>query len=901
MKFVTLAVIAIAVAFAAPRKFGPLDPDVTNPAEFWMPLYNQIPQDYCENPRYPEVPTPGGIAMDILHEVYANGTVPNVPAKPTNIWQKNLWGFKWDDEIDWGAVYPYPYIIQPKAGLIRIMYPGAPVGEAGNRQMEEGFAFAPPTPPGHPEIHNASYPYITMSAAFDIGIQIYNGQRPVLRNISETGAIVDFTDPNSGNRTVATLYMVKGSPFINLECYGAEIAFGDMYDPPITGVDSATPGNDVPGSHFKLTTAAGPVHPQGVTWHAFFNHSVTLDLPSPPTTPINVTTAYTGLLQLGAGEIDDKMASFLTKASGSFAKEAHIEYDVEGDKASVIFKYVRGGNMDDIPLTMLALPHHVRLLPNSSVLEKTAYWCIKGNMTAVKANEWKMTYNLTSVGFGDRLKVDGNMSDHLLEAVMFDYQLRINMCPGDNATKGYPGYMNMELYAYVRDLAQYVDIAIILENLGQRTEATMMTKKVMKCMEPVLKRPGKPPRPCPPPINNSAVCVRDEQDVYYDTHWGGLVTNWFNRFAAHYCQCDKPGGIDACKGFNYCDNPRGWSAFSNYGNPFYNDHHFQYGYVVKVLGWAVYFQETKGADLGMNATVIKNITKKALAFARDIANPDAQKDKYFTFTRHKDIYDGHSWAEGYDYSGRILNWINQQSGGEAVNSYYGIYLLGLALNDTNVMDWGRIQMATEAFSIAQYQHISNVTEDKKDQPTKAINKWGRCLTILMGNGASGATYYGPNALFECGITILPINPYSREWIDPQWAMEAYDWIRWDQNKTGLCVFYDPETMSENPCPGPYNPSNWTGNEWACCPTNVNYADNQWRAYPNWFPYMYILLSGAHPREAWEKLKYTNVTQPTESQPFPYIAGDGRIVGYQSDITRSAALFHVATHERRHHH
>lgn len=881
-------------------QFGPLDPDNTNPADFWMPLYNEIPQDYCETPRYPVVPTPGKIAMEVLHEVYPNGTVPNVTAKPTNTWQKNLWGFNFTNMKEWGGVYPYPYVVMPKAGLIQVMYPGAPIGRFGNRQMVEAFVQPGPVTPGHDEIHNASYPYLTMSAAFDIGIQVYNGQMPVMSNLTETGAVIEYKDPMDSNRTVCTMYLVKGAPYVNLECDNAMLGLGDSESPPIIGVDQLPAGQDATGTHFRLTTAAGPVHAAGTYWHAFFNSTVTLDVVNPPNAPINVSAPFTGLMQLACGEIDDKMSKFLTQNSGVFAKKAHMEYDVNKDNATVIFKYELGGNVSK-PLTMLALAHHLELMPkfHGPKTEATDYWTVKGNMTAVYGSQWNTTYNLTSVGFGDQLKVDPKMKGHLLKAVKEDYKLRIGQCPGDNNTVGYPGYKNMELYAYVRDLAQYTDIAIILWNLDEKEMSLNMTKRVMNCMQWVLKNPSKPPRACPPPINNTATCVRDEQDVYYDTHWGGLVTNWFNRFAAHYCQCDKAGGVDACKGLNYCDNPRGWSAFANYGNPFYNDHHLQYGYVVKTLAWWIYAQETLNMPLEMNATTLKNVTKKALAFARDIGNPSASEDPYFTFTRHKDIYDGHSWAEGYDYSGRILTWVNQQSGGEAVNSYYGIYLLGVALNDTNVRDWGRITLASESFSIQQYQHLSNKTASKKDQPTKAINKWGKCLSILMGNGASGATYYGPNALFQCGITLLPVTPFTREWIGEDWAKEATEWMEMQVNDTGLCEFYDPDTMGQqNPCPGSTNPSNWTGNEWACCPTNVGYSHNQWRAYPNWFPYMFMVQSMFDPEKAWKNLQYTDIMKPTEKQPFPYLKADGQIVGYQSDITRSAALFHVATHDRK---
>src|SRR4051812_27296146 len=92
-----LMLAAMSLSLRENVRFTALDPDVTPPSDFWMPLDNPVPENYVEYPRYPEVPSPGGIPMDILYELYPNGTVPKVPAKPTNVWQKNLWGFHFDD------------------------------------------------------------------------------------------------------------------------------------------------------------------------------------------------------------------------------------------------------------------------------------------------------------------------------------------------------------------------------------------------------------------------------------------------------------------------------------------------------------------------------------------------------------------------------------------------------------------------------------------------------------------------------------------------------------------------------------------------------------------------------------------------------------------------------------
>ena len=910
---VALVAAAAAMSASGVRQnvvFKPLDPEITDPRDFWLPQWNEIPQEYCTAPRYPIVPTLGPFAPNVLETLIPNGTVPKVPAKPTNSWQKNLWGFQFNqsDDDHWNAIYPYPYIASPKDGNIFIMYPGSPVNDTENRQIQVGYDHPGNVTKGHPPIRNASSPWMTIAAGFDLIVNIPNANASI---VEMTTVSVTVAYKNAANRTVAVAYFVKGSPFINIECFNTMIGFGNAnfdFVPPVIGVNGTNPDNKITGTSFALQTAAGPAHPQGATWHAFFNSTVTLYLPAPPTLGINVTAPFTGLLQIGCGEINDQMASFLARAAGSFAKGAHISYDINDAKntVSMHFNYIKGGDQSKT-LTMLALRHHTRLIKPLTPVSKTAFWCVKGNMSAVVADSWELTYNLTTVGFGDTLSMDPKMVPEVEKAAMLDYSMRVDQCPGDNFTQGYPGHYNMELYAYVRDLAQMIDIAIVLENLGHRQHAINMTKRVYHCLNiSVLNRTVEAPRQCPVKLNNyTEVCVRSQTDLYFDEQFGGLVTTWYTRFAPHYCACDLPGGPTACIGKNYCDNLHGWGALSNYGNPIYNDHHFQYGYVIKSLAWIIYFQETKNAPIGVNASVLKNVTKQALAFAREIGNPDAKNDPYFTYTRHKDVYDGHSWAEGYDYSGRVVSWNNQQSGGESLNAYYSIYLLGLALNDTNVRDWGRVTAATEMFSLGQYQHLSNESSDKVNQPTKDVANWGKCISTLYGTGFSGNTYFGPNALFECGITFLPITPITREWISPSWANETYGWLEWVINHTGYCVFFDPLTMSENPCPGQYG-KDWTGNEWGCCPTNEGYPNNQWRTYPQWLPYLYVLESFYNATGALKHLTYDKgYYSPTDHLPFPYLANRTTspvnitsIVGYQADITLTAALFHVATHSRK---
>jgi len=291
--------------------------------------------------------------------------------------------------------------------------------------------------------------------------------------------------------------------------------------------------------------------------------------------------------------------------------------------------------------------------------------------------------------------------------------------------------------------------------------------------------------------------------------------------------------------------------------------------------------------------------KVALAIARDYANP-SDKDTFFTVARHKDFFDGHSWAEGYDFSGRSIMWVNQQSGGEAVNSYYAVYLLGLALNDSNVRDWGRILLATEMQAVERYQHLSSRNPVLAEEPAPEINSMLKCLALINGNGLTGATYFGPNALFQCGITVLPFTPIIYDWLSPTWAAEAYDWMQFHIEAAGQCVYPNPLSVpAANPCPGSEG-ADWWGNAYECCPltdgAGHNFPGQQWRSYPDWFPYMYLIQAVNNSKAAWDNLTANNtILNPSASLPFPYLNGMNQVVGYPAGLSRTQALFIVAAH------
>ena len=106
----------------------------------------------------------------------------------------------------------------------------------------------------------------------------------------------------------------------------------------------------------------------------------------------------------------------------------------------------------------------------------------------------------------------------------------------------------------------------------------------------------------------------------YDPSWGGVAS----------CGCLFENG-DCKNRFPNCP------AFSipglNFGNAFYNDMHFHYGYHIYAAAVVAHFDPDWGVKF----------FERVLLLVRNIANPSAE-DGYFPVMRHKDPYQGHSWA-----------------------------------------------------------------------------------------------------------------------------------------------------------------------------------------------------------------------------------------------------------------
>ena len=109
---------------------------------------------------------------------------------------------------------------------------------------------------------------------------------------------------------------------------------------------------------------------------------------------------------------------------------------------------------------------------------------------------------------------------------------------------------------------------------------------------------------------------------------------------------------------------------ADFGNSYYNDHHFHYGYFIyaaAVIGYLdpAWVQPNKGY---VNMLV------------RDVANPSGQ-DKYFPVWRCFDWFHGHSWAHGLF---ETLDGKDQESSSEDTMHAYALKMWGTVSGDSNL-------------------------------------------------------------------------------------------------------------------------------------------------------------------------------------------------------------------------
>uniref|UniRef100_A0A7S1HWD1 glucan endo-1,3-beta-D-glucosidase n=1 Tax=Eutreptiella gymnastica TaxID=73025 RepID=A0A7S1HWD1_9EUGL len=242
--------------------------------------------------------------------------------------------------------------------------------------------------------------------------------------------------------------------------------------------------------------------------------------------------------------------------------------------------------------------------------------------------------------------------------------------------------------------------------------------------------------------------------LIYDKTWGGVISCGCQYIWIERRDWPEPHGYPICgNNASKLECPTLADPNFDFGNAYYNDHHFHYGYFIYSAAVVAKFDQAWA----------QKYNEKVLALIRDIANP-SPKDKYFTTFRYFDFFVGHSWALGIysDPNGK-----GQESTSEAVNAWYGIHLYGKATNQPLIALTGETMVQMETVSTNFYWHVpQNIDIYPKEFHHTMVG-------IVHDLIVEFQTYFGANGFFVHGIQLLPITPIVHLMFHPYWVQWGF--------------------------------------------------------------------------------------------------------------------------------
>jgi endo-1,3(4)-beta-glucanase len=248
-----------------------------------------------------------------------------------------------------------------------------------------------------------------------------------------------------------------------------------------------------------------------------------------------------------------------------------------------------------------------------------------------------------------------------------------------------------------------------------------------------------------------------EAPFVYDTAWRGVAS----------CGCLYDGA--GCSN-RYPDCPAFTDPGLNFGNGFWNDSHFHYGYFIYACSVLAHFDPSWGISR----------FERVLLLVRNIANP-SHDDRFFPLYRHFDPFQGHSWAGGITLpippNGR-----NQESSSEAIAAYEAVALFGHTMSiipdlgdeererANSVASTGSVLLAMELRSAKRYWHVKH-----EDYPADLYQAYDHAVVGIMWQTMfQFQTWFGSAPYLVNGIQMLPLTPIAGDRDDDgDWTRNVY--------------------------------------------------------------------------------------------------------------------------------
>jgi len=349
---------------------------------------------------------------------------------------------------------------------------------------------------------------------------------------------------------------------------------------------------------------------------------------------------------------------------------------------------------------MLAAGHHVdgMISPKPGIRSKTlGYKCMKGQLHEIVGNTWTMKIPLPEAPWRGQEAIPEQLKPYILQSLKHDVKSLTD---------------SWDIYNYTKQAARKARLALIADELGEEDILNEALTNLYNSLTPWL------------------TGTKIDNQLVYDSVWGGIVTS---------------AGLS---------NP-----LTDFGNGFYNDHHFQYGYLIYAAAVLLkYDYKDFSSEYG----------DKIMAIAMDYANYPATGDEskshvpgmnvmgnspLFPIARHKDFWDYHSWASGIFVMDDSKS---QESSSEAVNAYYGIALLGDATQDPKLRQWGRLLLGMELNGAHRYWHMPTWRSVYPDDHFRSH----RMVGMVSATRAAYFTWFGDLPEYVHCVNMMPFTPIT---------------------------------------------------------------------------------------------------------------------------------------------
>jgi endo-1,3(4)-beta-glucanase len=412
---------------------------------------------------------------------------------------------------------------------------------------------------------------------------------------------------------------VQGNAFITAQFNGATplIQSGVFY----RTVTRATKEPKTGITKYKFTLEDGTI------WllYAYHTSGSALNLQVVNNGLARATGPFYGIIQVakdpGSGE------TFYDQACGAYPTGVQLSGNVAGVKGTYTFTYTKAG-MSNTKLAMMALPHHIQSFDDATRAGVNSTFTLqtttKGLATAVVADSWtmvepKLPVNMAfapwSSNRGSMTTLSSSIKATILKTAKQEISQDIMAQTNQNS-----------MYYAGKALAKFAAIIYTLNDLlGQTALAATALGELKKAFAQFASN-------------------QQQYPLLYESAWGGVVSS------ASYVTGNS--GAD-------------------FGNSYYNDHHFHYGYFIYAAAVIGY----------LDPTWVKANKDYVNMLVRDISNPSDQ-DPYFPVQRMFDWYNGHSWAHGLFES---LDGKDQESSSEDVMHAYAIKMWGQTVGDSSMV------------------------------------------------------------------------------------------------------------------------------------------------------------------------------------------------------------------------